>query len=97
MRLSALRRSKPRPDCPDRLADAPPGCRVCMAGFASADDCWRRRLQGYGIAPGRELEVVQQSPVTVVRVDHVELALERSVARGIEVAPLPPQAGGAPS
>ena len=32
--LKSLRKSKPKPDCPDRLSDAPAGCRVCMAGFA---------------------------------------------------------------
>jgi Fe2+ transport system protein FeoA len=74
-----------RPDCPDRLADAPPGCRVCMAGFSEEGVCWRERLQAYGVSPGSEIEVVQQSPVTVVRVDHVELAFERSVARDIIV------------
>lgn len=76
-----------RGDCPDRLSDAPAGCRVCMSGFAPEGDCWRERLQAYGVAPGRELEVIQQSPVTVVRVDHVELAFERSIARGIVVEP----------
>lgn len=74
---------KPKPDCPDRLSEAPAGCRVCMAGFAPEGVCWRERLQAYGVSPGREIEVVQQSPVTVIRVDHVELAFERSVSRDI--------------
>lgn len=74
---------KPKEICPDRLSEAPPGCRVCLAGFAPDGICWRERLQAYGVSPGRELEIVQQSPVTVVRVDHVELAFERSVARQI--------------
>lgn len=73
--------------CPDRLSEAPPGCRVCMAGFAPEGVCWRERLQAYGIAPGRDLDVIQQSPVTVVRVDHVELAFERVVAQDIIVSP----------
>lgn len=71
--------------CPDRLSEAPPGCRVCMAGFAPEGVCWRERLQAYGVAPGRDLEVIQQSPVTVVRVDHVELAFERSISKSIVV------------
>jgi Fe2+ transport system protein FeoA len=65
------------------LADAPSGCRVRMAGFTSGGEGWRERLQAYGIAPGREIEIVQQKPVTVVRVDHLELALERNVASHI--------------
>ncbi|MBI5311127.1 MAG: ferrous iron transport protein A [Actinobacteria bacterium] len=76
-------------ECPERLADAPAGCKVCMSGFAEDGECWRERLQAYGIAPGREIEVVQQSPVTVVRVDHVELAFESSIAREIVIAPRP--------
>lgn len=81
---------KPKPDCPDRLSEAPAGCKVCMAGFAEEGVCWRERLQAYGVAPGREIEIVQQSPVTVIRIDHVELAFERSVSRDIIVSPAAP-------
>jgi Fe2+ transport system protein FeoA len=58
-----------------------------MAGFSEDGVCWRERLQAYGVSPGSELEVVQQSPVTVVRIDHVELAFEHSVARDILISP----------
>ena len=77
--------SRKTPDCPERLSEAPAGCKVCMSGFAPGGACWREQLQAYGIAPGREIQVIQQSPVTVVRVDHVELAFESSIAREIVI------------
>lgn len=42
-------------------------------------------MQAYGVAPGRWVKVVQQSPVTVVRVEHLDLAFELDIARGIRV------------
>jgi Fe2+ transport system protein FeoA len=47
---------------------------------------WRERLQAYGLVPGREVEVIQHAPVTVVRVEHVDLAFEAGIARGIVVS-----------
>jgi hypothetical protein len=35
--------------------------------------------------PNYWVQVVQHSPVTIVRLDHLELALENDLARGIEV------------
>lgn len=54
-----------------------------------------RQLAGYGVARGREAEVVQTSPVIVVRVDHVELAFERRIARGIQITEPVSSLGGA--
>lgn len=97
MKFESIRRLKRREkECPERLSDAPAGCRVCMSGFAPAGECWRERLQAYGIAPGREIEVVQQRPVTVVRVDHVELAFENVVAREILIGSPPGTVESAP-
>jgi len=45
----------------------------------------REQLQAYGLAPGRLVEVLQTKPVTVVRVEHVDIAFESSLARGIRV------------
>lgn len=47
---------------------------------------WQERLRAYGLAPGRRLRLVQQVPVTVVCVDHVDLAFEAGIAGGVLVA-----------
>jgi Fe2+ transport system protein FeoA len=47
------------------------------------------QMQAYGLAPGRSVKVVQQSPVTVVRVEHLDLAFESDIARGIHVEAAP--------
>ena len=39
------------------------------------------------VRPGREVEVIQQAPVTVVRVEHIDLAFESRIAVGILVRP----------
>jgi Fe2+ transport system protein FeoA len=35
--------------------------------------------------PGNWVSIIQQSPVTVVKIDHLELALEHDLAQKIEV------------
>jgi Fe2+ transport system protein FeoA len=40
----------------------------------------RAHLQAYGVIPGYEVRVVQHKPVTVVQIEHTELALEAGVA-----------------
>lgn len=45
------------------------------------------RLRAYGLAPGATIEVVQQRPVTVVRIEHTELAVEAEVAGVLLVEP----------
>ncbi len=47
-----------------------------------------RQLQAYGLAPGRSVEIVQQSPVTVVRIEHLDLAFEAEIARAVKVSAL---------
>ena len=42
-------------------------------------------LRAYGLVPGHCVRVLQHSPVTVVQVEHTELALEGDLARQIEV------------
>jgi Fe2+ transport system protein FeoA len=67
------------------LADVPPGsrARIDVLDGLSASRC--HQLQAYGLAPGRWVKVVQQSPVTVIRVEHLDLAFESDIARGIRV------------
>lgn len=74
------------PPCAEQtLADVCPGDCVRVCGIHEDADAWREHLQAYGIACGREVEVVQQKPVTVVRVDHVDLAFEARIARAISI------------
>lgn len=47
----------------------------------------RQRLQGFGVGPGCTVEVVRQAAVTVFRVDHTELAVDRDVSSLILVEP----------
>jgi Fe2+ transport system protein FeoA len=60
------------------LETAPEGRPVTVA---AVDPSVRTRVAAYGIEPGREVTVLQRSPLAVVRVDEVEVAIERSLAR----------------
>ncbi len=72
------------------LAEVPVGCEAEVVGFNPHIPSNRRdHLQAYGVRPGQCLKVVQHSPVTVVRVEHTELALETSLAREIRMRFLP--------
>lgn len=75
------------------LADVPPGsrARIDTLDGLSASRC--HQLQAYGLAPGRWVKVVQQSPVTVVRIEHLDLAFESDIARGIRVEAAAPSSG----
>lgn len=72
-------------DDPAALSRVKPGSVVRVLEIRKGASIWHERLQAYGIAPGRDLTVVQQAPVTVVRVDHVDLAFETAIARQIVV------------
>ncbi|MDH3672822.1 MAG: ferrous iron transport protein A [Gammaproteobacteria bacterium] len=68
------------------LAEARRGTRVCIAGIGDAVPAARREhLQAYGLAAGQRVRVVQQSPVTVVQIEHTELALDAELACAIDV------------
>jgi Fe2+ transport system protein FeoA len=43
-------------------------------------------LQAYGLVPGRYVRVLQHTPVTIVQVEHCEIALEDELACQIRVA-----------
>ena len=62
------------------LAEVPSGAAVRVVTVETANGPRPVRLQAYGLAPGRHVEVLQQDPVTVVRADHTELALEDELA-----------------
>lgn len=75
----------PRPD--RLLAELSPGDEARVVDFEGAAADRRGQLQAYGLVPGRRLRVVQQRPVTVLLVDHTELAIEGDLARGIRCTP----------
>ena len=67
------------------LTGAPRGrARVVAIGAAGADAT--ARLRAYGILPGALVEVVQQRPETVLRIERTEIALERELAALVTVA-----------
>jgi Fe2+ transport system protein FeoA len=80
-------------DCPRRgthptLADVQPGGKARLAGFCPGLQADRRaQLLAYGMTPGHSVLVIQHSPVTVVQVEHTELAMEIELACEILVDP----------
>jgi len=69
-----------------RLADVAAGESVEFIGYdATLDPMLRDRLLAYGLAPSQRLDVLQQTPLTIVVCDHAELAIEAAVARTMRV------------
>jgi Fe2+ transport system protein FeoA len=57
-----------------------------VIGFSAGFPSDRRAyLQSYGLVIDYWVQVVQHSPITIVRLDHIELALENELASGIIV------------
>ena len=68
------------------LADVPPGQQARIVDFSNTIPPNRKEhLQAYGLVPGYQVKVIQQTPVTVVRIEHTDLALERGLASAIRV------------
>jgi Fe2+ transport system protein FeoA len=67
------------------LADVAAGTEAMIDGLEGLSSESRHQLQAYGLAPGRTVRIVQQSPLTVVRVEHLDLAFEPQIARGVLV------------
>lgn len=68
------------------LADVPPGHQAQVVGFSPAFPADRKAyLQAYGLVLNHSVWVVQHSPVTIIRLDNIELALENDLAKGIKV------------
>lgn len=67
-----------------RLTELPPGTHARMVSFAPGIPGDRKaQLQAYGVIPGNSLWIRQQKPVTVIQVDHTELAFESELAESI--------------
>jgi hypothetical protein len=68
------------------LVDVPPGWQAKVSGFSEGIPAARRvQLQAYGLRPDYWVRVLQHSPVTVIQVEHIELALEADLADGVQV------------
>lgn len=72
------------------LAEAPKGVSARVVAVENTSGSRPLQMQAYGLAPGRLVEVLQQDPVTVVRADHTELALEDNLARKVLVEIITP-------
>lgn len=71
------------PECV--LADVPLDQRARVVDMRALPVSQRDQLHGYGILPGCVLRVVQRLPVTVVQIEHTELAIETEIAQTILV------------
>ncbi|MBE0408596.1 MAG: ferrous iron transport protein A [Anaerolineales bacterium] len=89
LHFGGRRRKRRRGKCPTcngssiemTLKDVPVGCRARVVGFCPGLAAERLAyLQAYGLAPGYWVRVLQHSPVTVIEVEHTELALESELA-----------------
>ena len=68
------------------LADVPPGSKAELVGFSDTFPADRKAyLQAYGLVMNHQIQVVQHTPVTIIRLDNIELALENDLAKGIKV------------
>ncbi len=66
-----------------------PGGRVRVLDLTRLPHVKRRRLEALGLTVGEEVEVLAQSPVTVVLAGHAQLALAGELSRLIDVGPDP--------
>lgn len=73
----------------DGLVSVRPGRRVRITSLDRLPHGKRRRLEALGLVVGEDVEVLAQSPVTVVRAGHAQLALARELSGLIDVRPEP--------
>jgi len=71
---------------PRALAEAAPGSQATIETMDDVPVRQREQLLAYGLAPGRVVDVLQVRPVTIVRIEHAELAFETSLSRAIGIA-----------
>jgi Fe2+ transport system protein FeoA len=84
---------------PRTLAEVCPGAQVRVIDLKGLSAPSRAKLLALGICPGRCVEVIRHSPVTLVRVEHSELALEAELASGVKIELVQPatSAGHSPN
>ncbi len=82
--LNAPRKLKQK--APDSVLSLGPGESAQVASFADGLTHEQiTQLRAYGLDVGRRVRIVQHRPVTVLGVDHTEVALDSDVAAGILV------------
>jgi Fe2+ transport system protein FeoA len=85
-RHKKLRRRRFRPGYKATLADVPAGCKAKVLGFTKFLPPERlSHFQAFGLTPGYKVLVLQHSPVTVIQIEHTELALEPDLAKEIQI------------
>ena len=85
-RRKQYRRNRSQPGYEATLVDVPAGYKAKVIGFKHHLPADRlSHLQAYGLTPGHKVRVLQHSPVTVVQIEHTELALERDLAKAIQI------------
>lgn len=68
------------------MCDLPSGGRARICCFSDQLTARRRELlMAYGVRPGEWLRVCRTSPVTVIEIDQLELALDHDLAHTIQV------------
>jgi Fe2+ transport system protein FeoA len=68
------------------LADISPGSQVELVGYDEGFPTDRKEhLQAFGLVRNNPIQVIQQTPVTIIHLDNIELALENDLAKGIRV------------
>lgn len=73
------------------LLDARPGTMATIAGFSGETLMeTRERLLAYGLLPGQTLRILAQKPLTVLQIEHTELALERELAHCVAIDDITP-------
>ena len=67
------------------LLDVIPGEDAIITGFSGIGKTEEKSLYAYGFLPGRRVQVLSQSPVTIVQIEQTELAFEGQIAHSIQV------------
>jgi Fe2+ transport system protein FeoA len=67
------------------LEQVTPGWSAVVSNLTRLPPGKRRRLEALGLTVGEAVEVIAQSPVTVIRAGHAQLALSAEISRLIEV------------
>lgn len=73
-------------DCESRpLTELEPGAAGTVSCLEDAGSRAGRKLAAMGLLPGVPVELLQETPVYVIRVRHTEFALDRQLARHVRV------------
>jgi Fe2+ transport system protein FeoA len=74
--------------CPTvRMTELGPGRKGLVSCLEAPSDAGARKLAALGLLPGTDLEVLQTSPVWVLRSGYTEIALDRELAQHVRVHP----------